>query len=322
MMSVTVASHPNVPFSFSITRGLENWGRGWDPATKKNISANVDKGTFFQKQWDHALKVDPEMVFVGGWNEWIAYKQMFDGEYMLCDACSKEYSRDIEPMKGGYEDAFYLQLINNVRKYKGKSTKITAEQLKTININGAASQWDSIDTIYRDIGNVGKPRNEYSVTSSKRYTQPAPRNNLQSVKVSQDNDYLYFLVTCEKNITAYDGKENWMNLFLSAGAPKSQGWEGYSYVINRKPTNGKTTIHKLKSDFSGTLAGSADYVVSGKTIQFKVPKQAVSISGSTGSFYFKVSDGVTEASDIMDSYLTGDSMPMGRLSYKYALKSN
>ena len=29
------------------------------------------------------------MVFVDGWNEWIALKSLWDGEYMLCDAASK-----------------------------------------------------------------------------------------------------------------------------------------------------------------------------------------------------------------------------------------
>ena len=321
MMSVTVASHPSCPFSFTITRNLENWGRGWNPATKKNVSADVDKGTFFQKQWDHALNVDPEMIFVGGWNEWIAYKQIYDGEYVLVDACSKEFSRDIEPMKGGYEDAFYLQLIRNVRKYKGSSKKMTAESNKTINISGDVSQWSNVKTVYRDIGAANKPRNEYSVTSKVRYTQAAARNNLQTVKVAQDANNLYFMVECASNITAYKGEENWMNIFLSAGNPKSQGWEGYNYVINRKPSGGKTTIHKLSADFKGTEVGEAEYKVSGKTLQIKVPKSAVGITGSTNSFYFKVTDGIQNASDIMDSYVTGESMPMGRLSYSYTLKN-
>src|SRR3546814_20201294 len=48
VVNVTVASHPSVPMSFSLTRDSINWGRGWDPFLKKNIAENVDKGTFFQ----------------------------------------------------------------------------------------------------------------------------------------------------------------------------------------------------------------------------------------------------------------------------------
>ncbi|MCH5718984.1 hypothetical protein [Niabella hibiscisoli] len=50
VMNVTVASHPNVPMSFSLTRPNEmtNWGRGWDPLSKQNNAADVDKGAFFK----------------------------------------------------------------------------------------------------------------------------------------------------------------------------------------------------------------------------------------------------------------------------------
>lgn len=319
-MSVTVASHPSVPFSSSITRGAVNWGRGWDPATKKNISANVDKGTFFQQQWNTVFRTNPNTVFVGGWNEWIAYKQMYNGEYMLCDACSKEYSRDIEPMSGGYEDAFYIQLIQNIRKYKGVSSTVKADPAKTINVNSGVDQWSGVETIYRDVGKANYSRNEYSATVSLKYTQAAPRNNIQEVKVAHDSNNLYFLISCENTITAYDGKQNWMNIFLSAGNPSLRGWEGYDYAINRNPKNGKTSIEKLKSDFSGTSAGEAEYTISGRYMQVKVPKSALGITSGTNSFYFKVSDGVEKASDIMNTYTTGKSLPMGRLSYKYLLK--
>lgn len=52
VINVTTAAHPGVPMSFSVTRpGWINWGRGWDPRTKKNVSANVDKGSFYQDTW-------------------------------------------------------------------------------------------------------------------------------------------------------------------------------------------------------------------------------------------------------------------------------
>lgn len=319
-MSVTVASHPSVPFSSSITRGAINWGRGWDPATKTNIAANVEKGTFFQSQWDTVFKKNPKTVFVGGWNEWIAYKQIYNGEYMLCDACNVEYSRDIEPMNGGYEDAFYIQLINNVRKFKGVNNPVVADATKTIDINSGVSQWSSISSVYRDVGKANYSRSSYGAALTVSYQQAAPRNNMQEVKVAHDENNLYFMITCENPITAYDGKQNWMNIFLSAGNPSLRGWECYDYVINRSPSNGKTSIEKLKSDFSGTSAGTAEYTVSGNVMQVKIPRSSLGVNANISSIYFKVSDGVEKSSEIMDTYVTGKSMPNGRLSYKYLLK--
>lgn len=120
MINVTVASHPNVPMSFSHTRGLLNFGRGYDPDTQTNIREDCEKGTFFQREWDVALASKVDTVFVGGWNEWIAYKQLYDGEYMLCDAADLEYSRDIEPMVGGYEDAVLPPAHTKRPRFQGR----------------------------------------------------------------------------------------------------------------------------------------------------------------------------------------------------------
>ena len=37
------------------------------------------------------------------------------------DTVNKEYSRDIEMMKGGYADNYYLQMMRNIRTLKGNS---------------------------------------------------------------------------------------------------------------------------------------------------------------------------------------------------------
>lgn len=322
VMNVTVASHPNVPFSFTYTRGLENWGRGWDPNKKENISENVDKGTFFQLQWDHAIQTDPDMVFVGGWNEWIAYKQIWDGEYMLCDAASKEFSRDIEPMEGGYEDSFYLQLIKNIRRYKGVKADLLPAQSKSIDIYSDIEQWDDVENVYRDIGRENYHRDSAGVTRSLVYKQPASRNNLQEIKVTHDEENVYFFIKSDNRISSYDGKDNWMNIFIGIGSPQLKGWESYDFVINRKPDgSGETTIERLNNDFSGEVVGKARYVVNGEVMQFEVPRESIGLQDNTGKeyFYFKVADEVENPSNIMNYYTSGKSLPLGRLSYIYCV---
>jgi len=317
MMSVTVASHPNVPMSRSITHGVENWGRGWDPKLKVNLSENVDKGTFFQLQWDHALKVDPALIFVGGWNEWIAIKQPWGDEYMLCDAASKEFSRDIEPMKGGYQDAFYIQLIQNIRKYKGVNSSLQSGEFKAINISDGISQWDHVKNVYLNSDKKMQERNSYGASKTVQYNQPAPRNKLKEIKVCNDDNYLYFYIRAENNITANDGKENWMNLFIGTGSPSLKGWEGYEYVIGRKTENGKEMIEKLGEGFATSIVDTAEYRLTGNVMQIRVPRKLVDLKTGIDKFYFKVADGVNNPKDIMDYYVSGISLPLGRLSYFY-----
>jgi len=324
VMNVTVASHPSVPMSYSLTRDSVNWGRGWDPFLKKNVAENVDQGTFFQHQWNHALNVDPPHVFVGGWNEWIAYKQPWGGEYMLCDAADREYSRDIEPMSGGYGDAFYIQLIKNIRQYK--TTASAAERVgnrkKEIDIHAGIEQWDDVKAAYRMIGEKQPPRDAYGASQTLRYTQPAPRNNLQRIQVCHDDQHIYLLIRAADAIKPYNGDGNWMNLFVGAGQPSLKGWEGYEFLISRDSAGNDLRIARLAADFSQIPVGTARFTVEGNTLQMEIPRAALGIDEKTASLYFKVADGVDHPADIMDYYVSGSVMPMGRLSYQYDLEEH
>lgn len=324
VINVTVASHPSVPISFSLTRGVVNWGRGWDPVAKKNVSANVAKGSFYQLTWDVALKSNASMVFIGEWNEWISMKQLWDGEYMLCDEVNQEFSRDIEPMKGGHGDNFYIQTILNVRKFK-EVTGTLAGTKTTIDINKSANQWKNIATVYRSIGTSNIARDSYGAgyledgETPLVYKQAAARNNLQEIKAANDGENLYLYIRSEKAITEYDGKSsNWMNIFIGTGSVSQKGWKGYEYVINRSPkADGKTTVEKLSADGKGTSVGTAEYTVDGNVMQVKIPLKL--LGGAGKELYFKVADDVAEPTDIMNYYVTGKTLPFGRLAYSYSL---
>ncbi|WP_298650915.1 hypothetical protein [uncultured Proteiniphilum sp.] len=318
VMNVTVASHPMVPMSFSLSRSnWVNWGRGWDPSTRQNISLDVDKGTFFQSQWDHAIAIDPPVISVGGWNEWIAYKQPYDGEYMLCDAVDKEYSRDIEPMTGGYQDAFYLQLIANIRRYKGVKDKQPAPNTpKKIDIYASLSQWNNVKYIARNTDHKFIARDAFGGSNSVRYTQAEPVNKLIEIRVVHDHDHIYLYLKGKDNFNDYNGNDNWMNIFISTGDPSLKGWEGYEYVIGRNIEDNEVSIEKLESGFKTSPVAKGEFTKTNDAIQLSIPRSAIGLDNSL-EFYFKVAMGVTNYTDIMDYYKSGSVMPMGRLSYMY-----
>ena len=93
--------------------------------------------------------------------------------------------------------------------------------------------------------------------------------------------------------------------------------EGYGFVIGRSEQDGKLAVEKLSADFSGEKTGEAEYALSGKVLEIKVPRQALSLAADVNSFYFKVADGVENPSDIMDYYVSGKAFPVGRLSFRY-----
>ncbi len=319
IMNVTVASHPSVPMSFSLTReNMINWGRGWDPDTRTNIAANVDKGTFFQRQWDHAIASDPRMVTIGGWNEWIAYKQIYWDEYVMVDAVDKEYSRDIEPMKGGYEDAFYIQMIKNIRRYKGvgKAEKFSVK--KTININEAVTQWNDVPAIGINMNKERNSRDNASATASVIYSKPAADNHILDIKVTHDDKNVYFFVRTRSRFTSSAGKANWLNILVGTGEPSLKSWESYEYLIGESFKDGDATVGKLNGSFKTTASGNAKFVQKDNILQIECPKSALGLNGNN-KFYFKVATGIDDPSDIMSYYTSGISMPMGRLSYMYEM---
>ena len=319
-MNVSVATHPMVPFSFSLTReNWCNWGRGYNVETGENVHGDIYKGTFFQSQWETVFEAEPEMIMITGWNEWVAYKQLYDGEYMLCDNADLEYSRDIEPMEGGYEDAYYIQMCMNIKEYKYNSAEnIIAENVsKTVDISGPDSQWDEVKATYRRANTDNSGRKYNGAAKTVKYETPAAENNILSVKVTNDNENLYLRIECGETVTVSD-EANFMNVFIGTDTPSQKGWESYEYAVNRSRSGGSASVEKLSEDFSGTKTGEASICISGNCVYFKIPMVAVG-TGAAGNnrIYFKVADGVEDTDEIMNYYITGMSLPMGRLSYEY-----
>ena len=316
IMNVTVASHPSVPMSFSLTREWTNWGRGWNPELNANVSEDVDKGAFFQRQWDNAIKTDPDIISVGGWNEWIAYKQIWDGEYMLCDAVNKEFSRDIEPMQGGFEDAFYIQMIMNIRRYKGLKENVRKGKRHTIKINGESSQWDKVEYSEINIGADDIERNSFGATQSVHYIQAAPKNILQEIKIANDKKYVYFYI---RSNNSFENNDKNPFILVGTGDPRLKEWECYDFLIGSNYNDNKADVQKIGKNFALTQKSSVEFSIKKDILQLKIPRKTIDLD-KHNKFYFKVASDINCPENIMSYYTSGSSMPMGRLSYMYELK--
>ena len=331
MICVSPAVHNWCKFSWAATpederpdapwcNGRVSWGRGYDVKTTTNNTENAEEGVYYQSVWDVAHSRNIDHVFIGGWNEFfigVEYNQEYD-IYETYDSVNMEFSRDLEPIKGGYEDAYLMQTAINVRKFLSDadtdaSIKIKTPVKKTIDINGGLAQWESVDAIYKFFGSKNYERKFSGAVTKLRYTEAAAKNALQTVKVTSDKDNIYMLITSSNDITLT--AENSVNVFIGTGTPEQKGWEGYQYVINRERTANTASIMKLDQSGNTTAIGNAQINVSGKNMQLAIPKSALNMQSD--AFYFKVADSVENFNDIMDYYVTGRSMPMGRFSYQY-----
>ena len=266
------------------------------------------------------------MVTVTGWNEWHARKLSPDDpasnatdHAIFVDNFNMTYSRDAEMMKGGYGDNYYMQLVRNLRAFKGNSVEgsdnVALFEKKTVSLSDS-SAWGAISRKYLDIGVSSSARDFRSVDPDLIYKEDAARNDIDYLQMASDSEYLYVAVTCKAAISPYNGTDNnWMNVYLSCGGA---GWAGYDFVINRAPGNGETSIKRISASGETTAAGKARYALSGDTVVFAVPLSALGVREKS-VIGVKAADGFKAFADADAFYTHGDCAPMGRLNYAYKI---
>lgn len=329
-MTVSVAQNATSAGELTAMNGDDVRGRTYT-SEKGNTGTREDllKGANFQEQWDRVIEADPEFVFVTGWNEWVALrKTAFQGvPNGFADEFNDEFSRDIEPTKGFLKDYYYLQLCENIRRYKGVTKTELSEKAQyyvSIDIGGDVSQWDSV-TAYHHYRNstYKRRRNGYQGT---RYKNSGVRNDVVTAKVAYDDRNVYFYVETADALTPYSDNA-WMRLFLDTDFTDSGNqWEGFEYVINRvNPTEKKCTLEKAAASdgsepYRGWVwesVGEVDYTVKGNILQISVPRAMLGMDRRAPVFHFKWSDDMQTDGDIMDFYQYGEAAPGSRFTFVF-----
>ncbi len=296
--------------------------RGQTITVNKDIENSSFYGLNLQEQFDYAISVDPEIIFVTGWNEWIMGRQAewCGVKNAFPDQFNDENSRDIEPSKGSLKDYYYYQLVANIRRFKGASPVDVQETAKTIDIAAGTDQWnDEGIVVYNHY-----TKNTYARKIKSwgvQYNGDAIRNDFKTAKVSFDDDNIYFYVETVDPIT--DASDvNWMRLLIDAGAAtaSSTDWEEFEYIINREnPTGNTMTVEKSTGGWNWQKTGDAVFNVSGNVMQVSVPRAALGLDNTDDpiSFGFKWCDNNLTDGDIMTLYTEGDAAPGGRFVFRF-----
>ena len=356
IMNVSIAQHTDGNWSSEayLARYLGKTGykyRGRGALANQTTAIETDSvensvyNSNFISQWRNVLNYSGSdevwMVNVTGWNEWVAQKLNLNGNYAtFVDTFNVAFSRDIEMMRddNGYGDNAYLSLCQYVREFKyGKEDKTSQAamwQRTTVDYKNI-SAWDGVQAKYIDFGGDAVNRNSKSAANKYSYVDNSARNDIDYVKIANDSEYLYVLVSAKENITAHTaGDTDWMNLWISTGAKGN--WKGYNYIINRMPDGDVTSIEAIGSRNGkiNTVQSNydANYYVEGKYISYRIPLKALGVT-SASEIGIKVTDniyankdsanndgvGVFEFGDINAFYYGGDCAPAGRLNYAYRM---
>ncbi|MBR4726871.1 MAG: hypothetical protein IK080_03175 [Clostridia bacterium] len=312
IMNVSVAQHcDSCRFSASAWYGRKDHGRSWHNGKKDPAQDAVLWGYNFAEQWDYAIKLDPDIVFVTGFNEWTAMRLNEPGEPIaFIDNCDEEYSRDVEPSAGRLGDNYYMQLVSYIGKFKRSVSAVFTGNQVTIDVGGAFDQWaDSrITAVYKDYENDTFDRNSRGFGDT-HYTDASGRNDIVNAKVAEDAQNLYFYVDTAAALSPATDSA-WMTLFLN-----TSGKTGYDFVINRTaPVGGKTAVEAIDGDRRQTV-GAAEIRFEGNRLMLSVSKSLLGL-GKNASFSFKWADNYIDG-DLMSFYTKGDSAPYGRLNWMY-----
>jgi hypothetical protein len=300
----------------------DTYGRSWHDGKKDERPGAVNLGLNFAEQWKRALEVDPEFIFITGWNEWIAMRlNEFAGvrePVMFCDQFTQEYSRDIEPMKGGHVDHYYYQMIDYIRRFKGARPAQPAGAPKTMRMDRNFADWRSVTPEYLDdIGDTAH-RDHPGWGSEGQYVNKTGRNDLASCKVARDERFVYFYASTREPITPHTDP-GWMMLFINSDRDHRTGWEGYDFVVNRKVlTNATTLLERSRSRWNWEPVTEVRYKVRGNEIEIAVSRSALGFDTNKPlRFDFKWADNTAISGDIMEFYTDGDVAPNGRFAYRY-----
>lgn len=277
-------------------------------------------GFNFAEQWTRAWELDPPIVMVTGWNEWIAGRYKRDGlPVAFVDQFDAANSRDIEMVKGGHGDNYYYQLIDGIRRYKGVPKLPPASGPVTIAINEDFGQWAVVEPVYTDAPDDTVARDHAGVNKL-HYTNTTGRNELVRFQVARDADNVYFHAETANDLTPA-AAPNWMHLLIDADQNPATGWLGYDFLVSG---NG---LHRHVAPeagapvrFSWVKVQDIPRHIGGRELHLAIPREALGLPTGDAlmGIDFKWADHLQDPNDPMDVYVSGDVAPDGRFSYRYS----
>jgi len=336
--AVTPAQHPSSLIGKSWTRekgepelnDQDLPDSAYVPWLGKTVAHPQGYGIYFQQRWDEAIKADPQFLYLNDWNEWTAGKyqpaegKTFDfmrrkSPYFFVDQYDAEFNRTIQPMKGGYTDNYYMQMAENIRRYKGVRPIPVNHGLSSMQADGSFGDWQKIKVEYRDAkGDVF--HRDYNGYGGLHYENASGRNDIVTCKVAVDRDNVYFYAETDQALTA-STDSNWMLLLIDADHNPKTGWYGYDYLINKRIKDGTTTTlmryDATKTDDPWVEASDLHYAYAGNKLEIAVPRRLLGLKGNAFSFDFHWCDNPADLKDPISLCINGDSAPDRRFNYRF-----
>jgi hypothetical protein len=311
------------------------------PWLGKTVDNPEAYGIYFQERWDEALAADPRFIYINDWNEWTAGKYHLtdkglsipvppeeeirpvqfmgrESNFLFVDQYNSEFNRGIQPMKGGYTDNYYMQMVQNIRHYKGVRPIPELSGMTKVTVDGQAGDWDDVSVEYRDtIGDT--IHRDHPGYRGLHYTDSSGRNDIVTCKVAVDSENIYFLAKTREPLTE-PSDDKWMLLLVDPDKNPDTGWHGYDLLINRKRMDDNTASVMAYKDNQWVECESIPIAWKDKVVEVAAPRELLGLEGHEFSFDFKWADNPAELKDPIALCTDGDSAPNRRFNYRCVWK--
>ena len=283
-------------------------------------------GAYFQESWDYALKGDPDFLYKNDWNEWTALKLNTDetnglwlgrkNPFMFVDQYNLEFNRGIQPMMGGYSDNYYMQMAQNIRRYKGVRPIPQHHGYTECKIDGRFGDWKANSIEYRDTYGDTFHRDAKGYAGL-HYTNTSGRNDIITSKVAVGEENIAFYVETADKLTPHTDS-NWMVLLIDADNNSSTGWYGYDFIINKEIKSEKTTTLMRYDATTSQWSHVAEVAMrySGNHMELSIPRKLINLTDDKFVFDFKWTDNPNALKDPISLCLDGDTAPNRRFNYR------
>ena len=302
------------------------------PWLGKTVKNPEGYGIYFQDRWNEALKTDPEMLYINDWNEWTAGKYQHENfpfmrrqsPFFFVDQYNAEFNRCVQPMKEGYTDNYYMQMAQNIRRYKGVRSIPVQKGLLSVKVDGHFDEWKRVTNEFRDTKGDTFHR-DHNGYGGLHYLNESGRNDIITGKVAVDKQNIGFYVGTAEKLTSCSGS-NWMLLLIDADNNPETGWYGYDFLINKSVKDQKTTtlMHYDESHPEKPWIKIADlkFCYSGNEMELIVPRKLLGLTGNQFIFDFKWSDNAADLKDPISFCTNGDTAPNRRFNYRFIWNQN
>lgn len=302
------------------------------PWLGKTVKNPTRYGIYFQERWDEALAANPEFLYINDWNEWTAGKYQPGGPtkktlwlgrenpFYFVDQYNMEFNRGIQPMKGGYTDNYYMQMAQNLRKYKGVRPIPEHSGYTKTKIDGKFSDWNKVKIEFRDTkGDV--THRDAKGYGGLHYTNNSGRNDIITAKVAVNEENVSFFAETASPLTPCTDS-NWMLLVIDADNNSSTGWYGYDFLINKQIKDEETTTLMRYDESKAEWVEVAELPMaySENKLEISVPRELLGLTGDAFVFDFKWSDNPAELKNPISFCTDGDAAPNRRFNYRFIWK--